>query len=161
MKKLVSLVAILLLIIFLVVFVRDWRANTSSVVRHKVYIFNTMSGPNHLEYHPGDQWTLNFKRMRGQDSSEITPTQITITAQLIGISSSSSSAKVFDITSGPVIVSMPPIKTNDWTTTDCTRVFQLPKNLAPGDYNFVQTIRYQGNGASSGSSGSGIIHVVS
>jgi hypothetical protein len=158
MKKLVSLVAILLLIIFLVVFVRDWRANTSSVVRHKVYIFNTMSGPDHLEYHPGDQWTLNFKRGRGQNSSETVPTQITITAQLIGISPS---AKVYDITSGPVIVSMPPIKTNDWTTTDYTRVFQLPKNLAPGTYNFVQTIRYQGKGGGSLSSETGIIHVVS
>ncbi len=159
MKKLVSFGAIILLTIFLVVLIRGWQANTSSV-RHEVYLFSGISGPDHLEYHPGDHWVLNFKRGRSQNSSETSPTRITITAQLMGISSSSSQAKTRHIMSGPVIVSMQPIKTNDWTITDYTRVFQLPKSLAPGSYNFVQTVSYQGNGASSSFSGASIIHVV-
>ena len=156
MKKIAPLVTIILIAIPLVMLASACQANTPST-QHAVYLFNNLSGPDHQTYHPGDQWTLNFKRRRSQDSSETTPTQITLMAQLMGPFSSPPLRM-----GGPVVVSMQPIKTNDWTTLSYTRVFQLPKSLAPGYYNFVQTVSYQSsNGANSTFSGASIIHIVS
>jgi hypothetical protein len=159
MNKSVPVITMLVTIPF-VALVSACNHNTPALV-HAVYTFDSMhSGLDRMVYHPGDQWTLEFRRKRIQDS-DAPVTHITLTAQLFGPFSMPPTAKTLQETPGPVAVAMPAINTTDSTATGYTRAFQLPKNLAPGYYYFVQSISSQGNGASQASSGGSIIHVVS
>lgn len=163
MRRFASTTCILLTIFLLA---SACQFNTSSTL-HAVYTFDRMeAGPGGKTYHPGDQWTLKYQRKRLQDSDESVLTPITITAQLIGpfspevANNNVRSGNLLAIT-GPVVVSRS-ITTNDWTSTDAGMVFQLPKHLASGTYDFVESIRSgSGNGASSTVASGTTIQVVS
>jgi hypothetical protein len=142
------------------------QINTASTT-HAAYIFTQMkTGPGCQLCHPGDAWTLKYQRKRIPDSDELVPTPIKITAQLIGPFSPEVADKNVRggnllAINGPVVV-FQSITTNDWTPADAVIAFQLPKHLALGSYDFVESIRSGGeSGARSTVAAGTAIQVVS
>lgn len=125
-------------------------ACSSGTNPHRTYTYGTFSCPSNATVYPHDAFAtlslqvephlnLKWEASPGPLSTEMTSSPVNLSATLLGPFSSWSDAKQAgqqnppDV-STPVVVSMPPIQTNDWTNKTYTSTLKLSPRLAPGFY---------------------------
>jgi hypothetical protein len=126
----------------------------ASTTSHKTYNYANFVAPAAEGLHAGDQISLIWNPMTGRDSTEATPTRITISAELFGPFSSltalegviNQDAGSCSTVSSPRVTSITPIQTDDWTNKTYQSTLSLPQSIAPGYYELVQKVSSNGNG---------------
>jgi hypothetical protein len=100
------------------------------------------TGDEFYTYRRRDQLLLKWTASPGPDSSESSPSSVKISVEMRGpfVSLSAMQAALGpEGTSGPIVQTMKPIQTDDWTNKTYQYNFSL-QNLKPGYYVLIQII---------------------
>ena len=141
-------------------------ACSTNTTNHKTYDYNYFVAPAADNMHAGEQITLTWTPMRGIDSTEATPTQIIISAELFGpftsvnfINQDISNPENCSTNYGNVVDSITQIHTDDWSNKTYSSALSLTQSLVPGYYELVQKVSYYGNGNGGCNTSRGVVQI--
>ena len=147
---------LLLLWAFLWLLLASCSTNATNTTVHATYNYGNFATLANESVSPGDHISLTWKPIRGPDSAEASPTNLTIRADLVGPYSSPLALKEAlqhsscSTIPGRVVASIAPIQTDDWTNTTYTSTLAIPSGLASGYYDLFQKVSLSGTGTGSG-----------
>jgi hypothetical protein len=148
-------------------------ACSSSASPHQTYTYGTYSCPSNATVYPHDAFAtvslqaeshlnLKWEPSPGPLSTEMMPSPVNLSATLLGPFSSWSDAKQAGQqnppgVSTPIVVSMPPIQTNDWVNKTYTGILKLPQGLVSGFYVEIERAKSVSSIGTSDSAGACVL----